>query len=90
MKKRMLLLSMACGLLAITASAQILKGDMNDDGVLDVIDLNATTATILGQQEKQFIKTGGDPFAIDNSPVAGYWYRSEYDKFVLIENGKTN
>ncbi len=93
----MLLLSMACGLLAITASAQILKGDMNDDGVLDVIDLNATTATILGQQEKKFIKTGGDPFAIDNTPVIGSWYYTEEDelhiwvhRLILRKDGSTN
>lgn len=90
MKKRMFLLTMACGLLAITSSAQILKGDMNNDNKLDISDINLTAATILGRQEKQFIKTGGDPFAIDNSPVAGYWYRSEYDKFILLEDGKTD
>ena len=81
---------MAGGLLAISAHAQILKGDMNEDGILNVTDLNATTATILGEQEKKIIYPGGDPFTINNSLVAGYWYHTESDKFTLMEDGRTD
>ncbi len=81
---------MAWGLLAFSASAQILKGDMNDDGELDVIDINASSATILGQQEKQYINPGVNPFAIDNSLVAGIWWLNKTDHFSLMTDGKTD
>lgn len=39
---------MLSGIFAQQSNAQILKGDMNDDGVLDVIDVNALVSVILG------------------------------------------
>ena len=90
MKKFIYIMLMACGLFATTANAQILKGDMNDDGVLDVIDINASSATILGQQEKQYINPGVNPFTVDNSLVAGIWWLNKTEHFSLMANGSTD
>lgn len=89
MKKFIYIILMACGMHATAVNAQVLKGDMNDDGIMNVIDVNAMVATILGQQEQQYINVT-DPFTVDNTLVAGIWWLNKTDHFSLMANGSTD
>lgn len=48
----------------ISANAQLLVGDMNGDGSLDVSDITVIVSTILGETSRQYIY--GDDIVIDN------------------------
>ena len=51
--KRTLLSCFMLLLLSISANAQIVKGDMNDDGALDISDVVSSVNVILGSQPQQ-------------------------------------
>ncbi|WP_407405786.1 Ig-like domain-containing protein [Sodaliphilus sp.] len=68
--------------------AQIIKGDMNHDGKLDVIDVNAAISTIEGMRDIEYIK--GGPYSVDNSSILGTWYRNKSESFTLNEDGTTD
>ncbi|MBQ0119824.1 MAG: Ig-like domain-containing protein [Bacteroidales bacterium] len=77
-------------LTAVIASAQVIKGDMNDDGVMDIGDLNESVNTVLGKRAIQYVQGGGDPYMVDNSRVVGTWYKTKSDHFTLNEDGTTD
>ena len=78
-------------LFAATMNAQtIVKGDMNDDGTVDVSDVTMTVSTILGNIPLQTISLAGNPFEVDNTLVVGTWYASDGTSFSLNEDGTTD
>lgn len=90
MKKTFLIFVFAFGLLTQIANAQLIKGDINDDGVLDISDINGVIATMLEKSDIQYINTGGDPYMVDNARVAGTWYKTKSEHFTLNDDGTTN
>lgn len=90
MRKLFLILAMLLALCATMASAQkIIKGDMNNDGILDVTDVTEEINTVL-HQKIEYINVGGDPFMVDNARVAGTWYKTKTEHFTLSDDGKTD
>lgn len=57
MKKLLLTIALMSALCVQSLSAQIVKGDMNDDGKIDVDDLNETVNTVLGFKPLQYIQS---------------------------------
>lgn len=87
MKKIFLLFAMLFAMCA-QVSAQAIKGDMNDDYILDVADINELISTILGQQMVTHIDGMGNENY--NVIVAGTWYDTPAKKFVLNADGTTD
>ena len=75
MKKLLLLLAVAVGLCSLPANAQLLKGDINNDGIIDVNDINGMVAVVLGDKEAEYL-LGGNPNTVDNSYIAGTWNKA--------------
>ena len=79
-------------LLASAATAlnaqTIVKGDMNDDGKVDVSDVTMTVSTILGNTPLQTISVG-DSYAVDNTAVLGKWYLPSGRFFNFNSDGTT-
>ena len=78
--------------LAVTASAQIVKGDMNDDGTLDISDVVSSVNVILGNQPMSYISASEilDPYMVDNSKVVGTWYKTKTETVTFGEDGTTD
>ena len=78
-------------LLAATAgSAQtIVKGDMNDDNEISIVDVTSLVDVVLGKSPKQTISLGGDPYLVDNTLVVGTWYAPDGTSFTLSDDGTT-
>lgn len=85
MKKLLLFLVMLFSMCA-HMSAQTIKGDMNDDSILDVTDINQLISTILGKQDIKYVDDSKD----NNALIAGTWYMNLSDSFTLAPNGSTN
>ena len=90
--KRTLLSCFMLLLLAISANAQIVKGDMNDDGALDISDVVSSVNVILGSQPLSFISASDilDPYLVDNSKVIGTWYKTKTETVTFGEDGTTD
>ena len=78
--------------LAISANAQIVKGDMNDDGALDISDVVSSVNVILGSQPMSYISASDilDPYLVDNSKVVGTWYKTKTETVTFGEGGTTD
>ncbi|MBR5963324.1 MAG: Ig-like domain-containing protein [Bacteroidaceae bacterium] len=70
----------------------IVKGDMNDDGVVDVSDVTLVVSTILGNMSIQYINAGDfvDPYAVDNSAVVGTWWKTKNESVTFCQDGTTD
>ena len=79
-------------LLAISANAQIVKGDMNDDGALDISDVVSSVNVVLGNQPMSYISASDilDPYLVDNSKVIGTWYKTKTETVTFGEDGTTD
>ena len=91
MKKTLL----SCFLLlvmAVTASAQIVKGDMNDDKTVDITDVVSSVNVVLGNQPMEVISASDilDPYMVDNGKVIGTWYKSKTETVTFGEDGTTD
>ena len=66
-------------LMSVTANAQIVKGDMNDDKTVDITDVVSSVNVVLGNQPMEVISASDilDPYMVDNSKVIGTWYKSK-------------
>lgn len=84
--KKLFLLFALLSAVCTQMNAQIIKGDMNDDHLLDVADINELISTVLGRQAEQYVN---DSFAA-NAIVAGTWYENPNKMFSLLANGSTN
>ena len=89
MKKLYLLCALLGALCVQSLSAQVIKGDMNDDGVFNITDVSESVNTVLGKRAIQYVQ-GGDPYMVDNSRVVGTWYKTKSDHFTLNEDGTTD
>ncbi len=85
-----MILALLCGMCAQQVDAQLVKGDMNDDGVINIVDVNESVNTVLGNRAIQYIQVGGDPYMVDNSRVVGTWYKTKSDHFTLNSDGTTD
>ena len=91
MKKTLL----SCFLLlvmAVTANAQIVKGDMNDDKTVDITDVVSSVNVVLGNQPMEVISASDilDPYMVDNGKVIGTWYKSKTETVTFGEDGTTD
>ena len=76
--------------LCMSMNAQTLvKGDMNDDGDVNIADVTTTVDVILGKKAKETISLSVDPFKVDNSTVVGTWVAPDNSSFPLNEDGTT-
>ena len=74
MKKSFLSLAMLLSAMAVSAQSETYVGDMNDDGKLDVSDVTQLINTVIGKQAPRKVSLGGgNPYAVDNSAIAGTW-----------------
>ena len=92
MKMKRLLLPLMLLMIVVTCNAQIVKGDMNDDGVVDISDVVSSVNVVLGSQPVTYIYASDivDPYQVDNSKVIGTWYKSKTDKLTFNEDGTTD
>ena len=90
--KRTLFSCFMLPLLAISANAQIVKGDMNDDGALDISDVVSSVNVILGNQPMSYISASDilDPYMVDNSKLVGTWYKTKTKTVTFGEDGTTD
>ena len=74
MKKTFLSLAMLLSTMAVSAQSEAYVGDMNDDGELNISDVTQLVNTVIGKQAPRKVSLGGgDPYAVDNSAIAGTW-----------------
>jgi hypothetical protein len=76
-----------------SVSAQdIVKGDMNDDGKVSVNDFVMFLDVVLGNSPASILSVSDmiDPNAVDNSIIAGTWYRTKNNYFEFSVDGTTN
>ncbi|WP_407405788.1 Ig-like domain-containing protein [Sodaliphilus sp.] len=90
MKKGLLILALICVWCAHAVNAQLVNGDINDDGKLDVVDINSMVSTTLGLQQIRYIPMSDDPNIVDNSHVAGTWWLNKKESFKLNPDGSTD
>lgn len=77
--------------IACSSFGQIIKGDMNGDGQLNISDVTQLVNTVIGKQEAQKISLDeGDPYKIDNRSITGTWRTTDGKTLVLNEDGTTN
>lgn len=91
MKKLFLSLvaTMFAVLLPTSVSAQMINGDLNHSGKLEVSDVTHLINNYLtGTAET--ISGGGDPFAVDNSRIVGTWYKSKTESVTFNADGTTD
>ncbi|MBQ8127586.1 MAG: Ig-like domain-containing protein [Prevotella sp.] len=76
---------------ATAGSAQeIVKGDMNGDNEISVVDVTNLVEVALGRLPKQTISLGGDPYKVNNALVIGTWYAPDGWSFTLSDDGTTD
>lgn len=90
--KKTLLSCLLLLMMAITANAQIVKGDMNDDKTVDITDVVSSVNVVLGNQPMEVISASDivDPYMVDNSKVIGTWYKTKTEKVTFGEDGTTD
>ena len=84
MKKFFILLMTV--LMAVTAKAQVINGDLNHNGDLDVDDVTLLIDGYL-TGETEAIKPTVNPYMVDNSLVAGTWYSSKTNSTIFNADG---
>lgn len=64
-----------CALCFISTYAQVIVGDMNEDGALNVADITNLVNTVLGKSDIKTLtlKNLGSPNIVDNTAVVGKW-----------------
>ena len=82
MKRTIIILFLLVGITRL-ANAQILVGDANNDGELNVSDVTAVVSMILGNEPKRYI----DPFVENNSLLSGTWYKTKNDSITFGTDG---
>lgn len=85
MKK--LVLALLLIVASVPMNAQIgLKGDMNNDGKIDLTDVTAIVNVIVGKSPAEIINV----FEVDNGRVAGTWYAPDGSRFIFNADGTTD
>ena len=76
-------------LVATTMSAQtFVKGDMNDDGEVNVADVTSVVNVAVGKSPVETLSI--DPYEVNNSSVEGTWYGPNGLHFELRADGTTD
>ncbi|MCR5130097.1 MAG: hypothetical protein K6C10_01375 [Prevotella sp.] len=73
-----------------SANAQLLKGDMNDDGQVSIADVTYLVNVILGKTPMETIDVTTSPFEVDNSILVGTWYAADGSILYFNEDSTTN
>ena len=83
--------TLRCFLLALlalaataTPRAQVINGDLDQSGTLDVNDITTLIDNYVKDQP-QYINTAVDHYAVDNSLVAGSWYNKATAKYFVLK-----
>ena len=75
-------------LMAASVSAQnLILGDTNQDGKLNISDVTQTVNMILGKEAQKTLDL--NPYRVDNAMVAGTWYMPDGTSFDLNADGTT-
>ena len=75
----------------MSASAQtIVKGDMNDDGQVNIADVTSVVNVAVGRVPMETVNVSNSPFTVDKSYVVGTWYASDGMYFTLGDDGTTD
>lgn len=88
MIKKLLSVAFAFVLGVMTVNAQIVKGDMNDDGRLTVADLSNTASRILENAPLEYVSPTINPYATDNSMIVGTWYSRRIKSITFGADGR--
>ena len=90
--KKIIFISLWMALMPLNGNAQILKGDMNGDGKLNVSDVVTSVNMIIGKQEQSFISVSDivNPYVVDNSKIVGKWYKSKTESVTFGSDNTTN
>lgn len=76
-------------LVATTMSAQtFVKGDMNDDGEVNVADVTSVVNVAVGKSPVETLSI--DPYGVNNSSVEGTWYGPNGLRFELRDDATTD
>ena len=82
-------LLLAAIMLTASVQAQVINGDLNHNDNLDVEDVTLLIDGYLTGTTEQ-IPMGGEPYGIDNSLVAGKWYKSSTESVTFNMDGTTD
>ena len=88
MRKFILSLLLFCMASAMNAQT-IVKGDMNDDGVVNVTDVTSVVNVAVGTTPMEAVNVSVNPYTVDNSLIVGTWYTSGGDSFTFNADGTT-
>lgn len=90
--KRLLFSLFLLNVLAVTGNAQIVKGDMNNDGIVTMGDVVSSVNVVLGNEPKTIISYTDivDPYLVDNSKIIGTWYKSKTETVSFNADGTTD
>ena len=77
--------------IAASMNAQtIVKGDMNNDQKVTIVDVTSLVDVVLGKSPLETISAGGNPYSVDNAMVVGTWFAPDGNSFTLNEDGTTD
>ena len=88
--KHFLLTLLLLAATTILSAQEIVKGDMNGDNEISVVDVTNLVDVALGRLPKQTVSLGVDPYKVDNTLVVGTWYAPDGTSFTLDEDGTTS
>lgn len=90
--KKLMFISLWLAFIPFNGIAQILRGDMNGDGKLNVSDVITSVNMIIGEQEQSFISASDivNPYLVDNSKIIGTWYKSKSESVTFNSDSTTN
>ena len=88
--KHFLLTLLLLAATTILSAQEIVKGDMNGDNEISVVDVTNLVDVALGRLPKQTVSLGVDPYKVDNMLVVGTWYAPDGTSFTLNEDGTTS
>jgi hypothetical protein len=79
-------------MMSVASYAQIVKGDMNDDGTLNISDVVSSVNVILGNQPMTTVSYADivDPYLVDNSKIIGTWYKNQKEKISFNDDNTTD
>ena len=80
------LLLLAAIVLTTTVQAQVINGDLNHNGDLDVDDVTLLIDGYL-TGETESLKSTVNPYMVDNSLIAGTWYSSKTNSTIFNADG---
>ncbi len=76
--------------IACSSFGQIIKGDMNGDGQLNISDVTKSVNVLLGKESMEYISADHDPYLVRNKDIVGKWYINKTESVTFKEDGTTD